>query len=197
MRVGAPSTPSAAQSTIARAAIAAFSGTPRVVRYWDDNRRCCVDIVSCADSPWDGATSYATVGVFATPLVFEGRELDVRTELVGACYSPTDDYAGCLATAAFFVVNSGVFVAPGVILPNDVAMHHASKTKAHMLFVPPLLWDERLKTIDVEKQRVAWLQAVPISQTELEVALRDGVPALEAEFERQQVDVFDIARPSV
>ncbi len=68
---------------------------------------------------------------------------------------------------------------------------------AHLLFVRPFLWDDRLKTIDVEARRVGWLQAVPISQAELETALARGVPALEAAFEHQQIDVFDIDRASV
>lgn len=192
-----PATPSAAHKIIARSAITALTGKPRVVRYWDDNHRSSVDIVACSDSPWERVTSYATVGVCDAPLMFEGKELDARAELVGACYSQTSDYAACLATAAFFVINSGVLVAPGVIIPDVVSMHQASKTMAHLLFVPPFLWDDRLKTVEVETRRVGWLQAVPISQAELEIALARGVPALEAAFEHQQIDVFDIERASV
>ena len=66
----------------------------------------------------------------------------------------------------------------------------------HFLLVPPFLWDG-FETLEVGGQAVAWLQAVPISDRERDLAEREGSDSLEDLFERQQIDVFDLDRPSV
>ena len=168
-----------------------------VDRFWDDHHEASVDIVSCGDSPWEGVTSYSTVGVSDIPLVKDGNELDIRTEMVGACGSQFTDFPNYLSTAAFFVINSGWLAAPGVIFPDVLSMYEASDTMKHFLFLPPFLWDERLRTLDLRGRKVAWLLAIPISQAELEFAESEGVSALEDRFEAHQIDIFDLKRASV
>jgi hypothetical protein len=124
-------------------------------------------------------------------------ELDVRAELVGACGSDVADFPNYLATAAFFIINSGRFVAPGIIFPGVLSMYQASATMEHFLFLPPFLWDQRLQTLHTEQTKVAWLLAIPISEGELRFAQSKGVPALEDLFEKHQIDIFDLHRPSV
>jgi hypothetical protein len=191
------SKPSFDHKVIAKAAASAFGGCPNVDRYWDESRKTSVDIVSCKDSPWSGVTSYSTVGVSDIPLFKEGEELKARTELVGACGSKYVDFPNYLSTAAFFVINSGWFVAPGIIFPDVLAMYNASKTMKHFLFLPPFLWDERLQTINLNSRNVAWLLAIPISQEELHMAELEGVPMLEDHFEKHQIDIFNLERLSV
>lgn len=189
--------PSSNNKAIAKAAAAAFGGRPSVDRYWDDRHKASVDLVSCADSPWAGVTSYATIGVSDTPLMKEGTELGVRTELIGVCGSQVADFANYLATAAFFIINSGWFVAPGIIFPGVLSMYEASDTMSHFLFLPPFLWNERLQTLHLGQKQIAWLLAVPISQEELQFAESEGVPALEELFDQHQIDIFDLERASV
>jgi len=181
---------------VARAAAEAFGGQPRVTRYWDDDRRRWVDVLECCGSPGPGVTSYGTIGLSDYPLMRDGEELGVYTELVGACHSDVPEFANCLSTAAFCVMNSGWLVAPGVIFPDVVAMYGVSATMKHLLFVPPFLW-ERLKTLDLGGKPVAWLLAVPISDGEMKLAETAGVAHLEELFEENQVDIFDIERLSV
>ena len=40
-----------------------FGGTPSVVCYWDSREINWVDILSCADRPVEGATSWGTIGM--------------------------------------------------------------------------------------------------------------------------------------
>ena len=54
-----------------------------------------------------------------------------------------------------------------------------------------------MQLFGAEGQAVAWLQAVPISDPERDLAEREGSDSLEDLFERQQIDVFDLDRPSV
>jgi hypothetical protein len=191
------SKPSSFDKAIARAAAAAFGTPPSVYCYWDDQHKASVDIVSCNDSPSSGVTSYATVGVSQIPLIKDGKDLGFRTELVGACGSQFADFGNCLSTAAFCVINSRWFVAPGVVFPDVISMYRTSGAMKHVLFLPPFLWDERLQTIQVENERVAWLLAIPISENELRLAESKGVPALEDVLEKEEIDIFDLDRASV
>jgi hypothetical protein len=123
--------------------------------------------------------------------------LNVRTELVGACSSNAAVFGECLSTAAFCIIKSGWFVAPGVIFPDVVAQHKASRTMKHLLFVPPFLWEGKLETLTLEDgSEVDWLLAVPISDAEMAFAEKKGVPALEEIFEARQIDIFDLERAS-
>jgi len=131
------------------------------------------------------------------PLLHEGRELRARAELVGACSTVAEAFPNLLATAAFFVVNSGYLAAPGVILPDVLAIYpYLSSTMEHLLLLPPFLWEGRLETLQGAEHPVAWLLASPISEAERLYTEEHGVSALEMVFERQQIDVFDLNRPS-
>ncbi|HEV3190067.1 MAG TPA: suppressor of fused domain protein [Polyangiaceae bacterium] len=196
-RAASATTPSIDNRTIAKAAASAFGGRPNVDRYWDDNHQQSVDVLSCQDAPWAGVTSYATIGLSDTPIVKDGAPLGIRVEFVGACGSQVDTFGRYLATAAFCVMNSGWFVAPGIVFPNVLSMFDASPTMRHVLFLPPFLWNEQLETLVLEKKRVAWLLAVPVSEAELRFAEAKGVGALENVFEEHQIDIFDINRKSV
>lgn len=189
--------PSSLKKAIAKSAAAAFGGSPTVDRYWDDDHRSSIDVVTCKPAPWKGVSSYATIGVSDVSLNVESQGLDVRTEFVGACGDEFKEFANYLSTAAFFVINSGWSVAPGVIFPDIISMYKASPTMKHFLFLPPFLWDEKLKKINSDSICVTWLLAVPISDGEMELARRDGVPALEVLFERAQIDIFNLNRASV
>ena len=183
--------------TIARTAAAVFGTKPEVDRYWADQRVSSVDVLSCLDSPQRGGTSYATIGVSEVALEKDGRELQVRAELVGACYSRFKKFPNVLATAAFLVINSRSFIAPGVIFPGVLSMYYAAVEMKHLLFLPPFLWDERLKASKVEERQIGWLLAIPVSEGEMQLASSRGVPALEELFEARQIDIFDLERPSV
>jgi len=94
-------------------------------------------------------------------------------------------------------MNSEWFAAPGVIFPECVSMHISDASMAHVLFVPPFLWGERLTTLTVGERQVAWLLAVPISSEERALAESKGAEALELALEEAQIDLFDVNRDSV
>ncbi len=183
--------------TIAKAAASAFGGRPKVVRHWDEHEKSSVDILICADRPQKGVTAYSTIGLSESPLLKEGEDIGVRVELVGACASSCGEFANILSTAAFCIVNSGWFCSPGTIFPDVVGMYECSSTMRHLLFVPPFLWEGELETLHLEARTVAWLLAVPISEAEYRFAEAEGADELERAFERAQIDIFNINRPSV
>jgi hypothetical protein len=170
---------------------------PSVHQYWDEDHKSHVDVLTCLDSPVAGVTSYATIGLSTVPLQKGGEPLRLGVELVGACSTRFSQFANVLATAAFCVINTGWFVAPGVVFPDIVKMYGVSSTLCDLYFVPPFLWDGKLVTIHLQEIDIAWLLAVPISRAEADVAATHGPQVLEQLLEDNRVDMFDLERRSV
>jgi hypothetical protein len=185
------------KKTIAQTARAAFGGKMSVTRYWDDPHVSCIDILECVDRPYPGISSFATIGVSDEGTGITTDEMPLCVEMVGACASSSKHFANILATCAFNVINSKWVCRPGTVFPDVVRMYDPSSPMQHILFVPPFLWDDRLKTLKLEDRWVAWLMAVPISQTEHEYAQTNSTDELETLFERKQIDVFNLRRRSV
>jgi hypothetical protein len=182
---------------IARTAAEAFGGRPEVVRYHDDAKRTHVDVLRCEDRPQRGVSSYSTIGLSDWPLYRGDEEYPARVELVGACSAGFDHFANVLASAAFAVANEGWFCAPGIIFPGLFAGERPTSPLKHLLFVPPFLWEQSLRTLDLLEKKVAWLLAVPISDAEMMFAEKEGPRRLEDVFEKEQIDIYDPDRPSV
>src|ERR1044071_227674 len=55
----------------------AFKGTPKYSRYADEEEKSTIDILSCVDSPWEGITSYGTLGLsdYSTGKQVDGVQL--------------------------------------------------------------------------------------------------------------------------
>lgn len=103
-----------------------------------------------------------------------------------------------LSTAAFCVVNSGYHAGLDGAFPNVVKVHHPDTSVPHLMFLDPYLWDEdSLESRILGDKTVAWLQAVPISDTEMELLRDEGADALKVLFEQYQPDFVDLVRSSV
>jgi hypothetical protein len=170
---------------------------PPVTRYVDDHNVSHIDILRCQDSPNMGVVSYSTIGLSDHPLLFKGQEFHARVEIVASCEKIFADFENVLSTVAFCIINSKWFCAPGVIFPDVVSMYNLSETMADIYFCPPFLWDEKLKTSDIDGKKIAWLLAVPISKAESEYAQNNGPEKLESLFEKCNINIFDLNRPSV
>lgn len=191
--------PSKANREIARREIAAFEAKEkdwRVTCYWDDDHVSSVDVLHARNRPIRSVSSYGTIGLSDTPLVLDGKEYPTRVELVGACLAKFKAYPNVLATAAFYVINSGFFCFPGAILPDVVSMYKASRTLKHVYFGNPFVWGEALSSLDLGTKRVSWLMLVPISDRERTLAESDGPEVLVKLLEEKEVDVFDLDRKS-
>jgi len=186
-----------------RKAVAAYAAAgfvvvkPPVIRYWDSNHRSDLHILEGADCPQKGVKSYATVGLSEHPLIRNGKEFNARVELLGACGSEFSEFAEILSTVGFCVINSQWFCAPGVIFPGVLDLHGASKTMSDIYFADPFLWGDRFKSSIIENQMTAWLLVIPISKRETEFAVQNGPDKLEQLFERQNIDIYNLNRPSV
>lgn len=182
---------------IAKTALAAFGGDLIVYAYWDDNREHSVDILSCHDRPYDGVTSYSTIGLSDYSIDQSANSVHLRVELVGACASKYECFPNILSSCAFNIINTKYKCYPGAIYPGVVDYYMPDSPMKHILFVPPYLWEDRLTTLSFADKKVAWLLAVPISNAELDYAKRHGIDALETLFEERQIDIFKLERDSV
>jgi hypothetical protein len=167
---------------------------PDVRRYGDPDDKGVIDMLSCADSPKAGITAYSTVRLS------EHTRADVwapRYEILGAFPTDTPAFSQVLATCAFDVINEGAPLAAGVIHINTFAAHLEAPALRHVLFVSPVLWaDGEPKPLRLADRTVVWLMAIPITEAEKTYALTNGARALEVIFDRDDIDLFDINRPS-
>ncbi|MCP3940006.1 MAG: suppressor of fused domain protein [Desulfobacteraceae bacterium] len=182
---------------IAEVLVQAFEGKPTVRRFLDEKGKQYVDILTCSDRPEKGVSSYSTIGLSDTPLLKNGSEYPTRIEIIGVCGTAFSGFDNVLATTAFCIINSKWFCYPGAIFPNVLSMYDISSTMRHFIFVPPFLWEDKLKTITIGNKTIAWLLAVPISDEERQFAEEKGSDALENLFEEKQIDIYDLERASV
>lgn len=182
--------------TIARTALKAFGGEPEVFEYWDENKESSIDLLSTINRPYDGLTSYSTIGLSDYTIGYSVDEMPLRAEIVGACATEYEFFPNILTTCAFFIINSEFSVSPGKIFEDIIQMYYPDYEMKHVLFMSPFLWEDSLKTIDFEEKKVAWLLAVPISENEYLFAQEKGTEKLEELFEQEEIDILNLERRS-
>lgn len=186
----------AEHQTIATHLAAVFSGLPQVINFSDEAGKHDVAVLRAKNSPVKDIDSYSTIGLSDLEQTFEGLDKPIRVELVGACGSDVTKFDNLLSTAAFCVLNHGWPCHPGAIFADLVTLYQLSETLEHLFLVDPYLWDG-LDELTLPDREVLWLMAVPISEAEAAFAEENGSDALEDLFEKNQIDVFDLNRPSV
>ena len=156
-----------------------------------------IDVLSCIDSPQQGVTSWGTIGMSDwTNLAASGGTPEVRVELVAACQSSVD-FGSFLASCAFNVGTGQFGIAPNLVFPRVIELYRPDVTMAHLMFVPPFLWNSDFPTVREGSIAITWLQAVPVSESEFLFLKSNGAEALTELFEGNQIDVFDIDRRPV
>jgi hypothetical protein len=190
--------PSEENRNLAKEIVAILGGNPSVREYFDDERKATIDIVTCADSPQDGINSYCTLALSDFPAFdADGKQLSFGIEIVSACESTAKTFVNALSTCAFNIIKDRMAVYPGVVFPRVLDLYRGlSTTLSHAFLTDPFLWDDAFVSRKLESKTVAFLQMVPISEQEFQFLLKNGANALEDEFERAQIDVYDINRPS-
>lgn len=181
---------------VARTALEAFGGKPSVTKYWDDNNVNNVDILATIDRPYEGVTSYSSIGLSDYTIGYSVDEKDLRVEIVGACDKTFDFFPNIISSCAFNLINTKLSIYYGEIFKGVVKMYYPNSEMEHILFTSPFLW-KRLKNIDFSNKKVTWLLAVPISTKEFLYAEQEGIEALEDLLEQNEIDIFDIERKSI
>lgn len=187
---------SADNNAIARRLAQAFDSPIKVFAHHDDDGPLSVDIFYGPDSPVSGVTSYGTLGLSDFPLKTPHGRADFGLELVGACASDVEFFPNMLATAAMRIIG-GAEVFPGAIFEGAVRVYGVSSSMTSLCLVHPFLWKDDFLADELSSKKVAWLQAIPISDAERVFASERGFEALSQRFQDHQIDVYDIHRQSV
>ena len=181
---------------IARTVLEALGGKPTVSKYWDENKVSSIDLLETLNRPFDGITSYSTIGLSDYSIRYSVEEKPLRIEIVGASASMYEFFPNILTTCAFNIINTKFSISHGKIFKDVVRMYYPDNEMEHVLFSSPFLW-ENINTIDFPNKKVTWLLAVPISTKELLFAEQEGTEALEELFEQKDIDIFNINRNSI
>ncbi|MBA4274992.1 MAG: hypothetical protein C0436_04995 [Alphaproteobacteria bacterium] len=159
----------------------AKSNAPRVSAYHDEQEDQRVDILICANAPEPNIDSYATLTLSDEPLArADGTLLGFGVELMGVGESGDERVADIIATCAFGIMNEGWIIAPDTVFPDVVGMYNEKGSMKHALFVDPLLglWPNDIDLLEHVDGHVAFLQMLPISNSEYRYAQSKSVDAL-------------------
>ena len=170
---------------------------PKVVAYYDADKKSKIDIYIGADRPDFGITTYSTIGLSEHRIgLTNASDEDIRVEFISICNSSVSDFANVLATCAFNILNDNYSCRPGTVYPDILNEYYDGLEMEHIYFTTPFLWDN-LESIKTDNKIVVWLMAIPVSSNELDYLKENGADALEDLFEKSNIDVFDIGRKSV
>lgn len=184
---------------IARTLARRFGGKPEVREYLDTGEKNSIDILTCPDTPDDELNSYATLGLSEQPtLDADGNALDFGVELIAAFEAEAGEAAAMLSTCAFTIRNELMPAYPGAVLPDILDLHEGlSSTLSHVFLTDPFVWDEAMESISLATRTVAFLQVIPISDSEYAYWQENGAEALVDAFLQNQIDVYDLDRSPV
>jgi hypothetical protein len=105
--------------------------------------------------------------------------------------------AEIVATIAFHVMKDGWKPAPGVIFERAIEMYSPELQVKHVMFVPPIQWEDDMSEVELGGKIVQPLLAVPITESEAVFVRAHGSEALEDLWARVEIDVFDWSRSGV
>lgn len=181
---------------IAQKELEVIGGNPQIFRYWDDNKRNNIDILTSTDRPYRGVISYATIGLSEYEIGLLSNNKDLRVELLGACDEKDEFFANILATTAFEIMKKKKCIY-GDIIQNVISEYYSIDYEMkHVYLMNPFLW-EGFETFELENREIAWLLIVPISEQEKDYAIANGWEALEDIFEKADIDIFNLNRKSI
>lgn len=174
---------------------ASFARDVEIVRYADAKDVNTVDILTAHGTPVAGVTAHATLGLSDHSLGLELDGAPLRAELILALKSELTAAATLLANCAFNIINAGYKTGPGFVHPEAMAAYAPGSAMRHVLLQPAFSWV--LETQRFESKTVAWLQLLPIGDSELAFSETHGAEALETLIDQSGVDPFDPMRRSV
>lgn len=173
-----------------------FTSDCSIYEYRDDSENLNIDILRCDNCPWEGVASYSTIGLSDVLGMETQQGIPFGVEFVGACRSDVEEFPNIMASAAFKVLKNRIRCKPHAILENAFADYSTSSTMSHLACVDPFIWDPPPRALDLGRSKAAWLQLLPVSESELNFAKSHGVQAMLDRLEASGLDVLHINRGS-
>jgi hypothetical protein len=179
---------------LARHAIAAFGSPPAIWRFTREDDDLAIDVGGCSNQPSDGLVSYTTIGLSGQPAAQIPGVPPQGWELAAVCSSQWKLFPQILAAAAFEILNQNQVPFPGHFLCGIIGRFYPLTTTPNIYFARPLMWPDKLQSLECEQRTVHWLLAVPVSSAELSHLEKNGDAGLEKHYQDRHVNMFDLAR---
>ena len=158
---------------IAQEIARAVGGVPQAYTFRNHDNK--LDLFIGENCPDDYLTTAATIGLSEYTIYRRINDKPLRVEIIGAADAELEYF------------------------PNIIRNYYPNAKVNHIFFTQPFLWD--LESFDFDEEYVTWLQAIPITEAELQFIEKHGAEVgaqkLEELFEEHQIDVYDFMRPSV
>lgn len=165
---------------------------PKVLRF-QANEDTHIDIVSVTENGDDQLLVHSTIGLSAKKTNLENRDI----ELILVTNKSFELSTNILATSAFKAMLEGWQTVTGAIYAHIFSAYYPDKAIKHGLLIPPYLWKDSLKPLDLGDRLVEWKMIIPITDQEAQYLQDESPSSLLPLFVEQNIDLFDLDRQSV
>lgn len=162
-----------------------------------DDEKTSVEMVSCANSPFEGVTSYSTLGVYQCENLLTADKKELNVEFLGIADSRNIWFDGLLSTCAFAMIKEKVRAHPYEVYKNIIPIYQPNIDMKHILLVPPFSLNHDLGVIETDNRVVTWLMLNPISENEFVYMQKNGAEKLIDAFVEADIDVYNLYRKSI
>lgn len=164
---------------------------PKVLRLENQDQH--LDILVCTENGDDQLNVLSTIGLSAHPTNQENRNFELTIVL----NKQFELAPNILATCGFKTLMEGWAITTGAVFSHVFGMYYPEIEAKHGLLVPPYLWKDTLKNLDLGDRLVEWKTIIPVTEKEVTFLLDHSAVELLPKFVEQQVDLFDLKRKSV
>ena len=176
-------------------------GTNRTVqRFWDEEKKLSSDIFTCDDPQNKQVKFYGTIGLSDYPNVIartDGGSMNIPVELLMVGSKEFDLVRNLLATCSFYIMTDKWQCQPGTVFMKMIETYYPDSEMKHVYFTSPFLWEDKLKAVVYQTKTVHWIQAIPISESELNYKKEKGGMAFEKLLKESEFDCFDFNRKNL
>lgn len=165
--------------------------------FTSDDEQASVEIIKCIDSPFEGVTSYSTLGVYQCQNLLTADDKELNVEFMGICDSRNNWFDGLLSTCAFAMIKGKVRAHPYEVYKNIIPLYQPNIDMKHILLIPPFSLNHELGVIETDNRVITWLMLNPISENEYVFMSEKGYQKLIDAFVEANIDIYDLYRKSI
>ncbi len=174
-----------------------FENPLQNITFTSDDEQVSIEIIKCPDSPFEGVTSYSTLGVYRCENLLTADDKELNIEFMGICDSKNNWFDGLLSTCAFAMIKGKVRAHPYEVYKNIVPLYQPNIDMKHILLIPPFSLNHELGVIETDDRVITWLMLNPISENEYAYMSENGYEKLLDAFVRANIDIYDLYRKSI
>lgn len=168
-----------------------FDGTPEISRYYCSDESRYVDIISVTHE-----SGLSDVGTIGGCLRKNHTKPEIPVEIVGVV---EHKYLELFSETISFIVlcmdTDKCCYLPGTVIFNAIPDNNYQMKHIYLCY--PFCWNNGIETLNIKEQNVAFLQALPISETERIFLFKHGIDAFENLLEETNAQYFDLNRKSI